>query len=122
LVAQQQVFDAKVPFQFSAGDRTLPAGEYRLTRHNDFLNVENRGDYSSALILASGTDSSSDGQVHLVFDHVNDLYFLRKVVAPAGSIELAVSKTEKKAEMDQRRLSSANPPVASAPVAIIGGQ
>src|ERR1700751_5682035 len=102
LTAQHQVFDAKVPFQFSAGDRTLPPGDYLLIRHNAFLNIENRQDYSSALILAINTDSSSDGQVHLVFDDVNDLFFLRKVIAPAGSIELAVSSTEKKARREQR--------------------
>jgi hypothetical protein len=122
LTAQQQVFDAKVPFQFSAGDRTLPAGEYRIVRHNDFLNIENRTDYSSALILAFNGDSSKDGQVHLVFDDVNDLLFLRKVVAPAGSIELAVSSTEKKAKRDQHRLSTANPPLVLTPGVTAAGQ
>ena len=123
LIAQrQQVFDAKVPFQFSAGERTLAAGEYRIIRHNSFLDIENRQDYSAALILASDTDSSTDGHIHLVFDQVNNVFFLRKVVAPVGSIELAVSRTEKKAKLEQLRLSSAKPPSASVPVAITGGQ
>ena len=124
LTAQQQVFDAKVPFQFSAGDTTLAAGEYRITRRNAFLNIQNSKDNSAAVILASNADSPSDGQVHLVFDYVNDLFFLRKVVAPSsfGSIELAVSSAEKKARMDQRRLSTAILPAATATVAAIGAQ
>jgi hypothetical protein len=113
LKAQQEVFNAKVPFQFSAGDRTLPSGEYRITRRNAFLTIENRREFSSALILTSSADSSRDSESRLIFDHVDDLYFLRGVVAPVGGIELAVSRTEKKATMDQRRLSKVSLPVTS---------
>ena len=73
------------------------------------------------LIVASGANSSSNGQAHLVFDRVNDLLFLRGLVSPDDSLELAVSRTEKKATMDQRRLSKANLPVAKTTVAISGG-
>lgn len=123
LTAQQQDFEATVPFQFSAGNRTLPAGEYHISRRDAFLHIENRKDYTAAIILTSSGDPSADGHVHLVFDEVNDQHFLRRVVAPAslGSIELAVSSAEKKAKMDQRRLSSANPPIP-APTTTVGGQ
>lgn len=122
LTAQQQMFDAKVPFQFSAGDRTLPPGEYMITRHSAFLYIENRQDYSAALILAFNADRSNDSQVHLVFDDVNDRLFLRKVIAPAGSIELAVSSTEKKAKREQRSLSTANPPATTTIAARTGSR
>jgi|HubBroStandDraft_1064217.scaffolds.fasta_scaffold40800_1 hypothetical protein len=124
LNAQQPVFEANVPFQFSAGDRTLPAGEYRITRNDAFIHIQNREDYSAALILTTTADSSSDGQVHLVFDRVNDLFFLRKVVAPAftGSIELGVSGAEKKARADLRRLSIKTPPITITTAAATGAQ
>jgi hypothetical protein len=122
LSAQQQVFEAQVPFQFSAGDKTLPAGDYRITRRNDFLGIENRKDYSTALILASSADPSSDGGVHLVFDQVNNVFFLRQVVAPAGSIQLAVTRTEKRAQKDQRHLSATGLPVTTTPSATTGGR
>lgn len=121
LKAQQEVFSANVPFQFSVGNRTLPPGEYRVIRRNAFLTVENRRDSSSALVLASSADSSRDSQARLIFDQVNDLYFLRGVVAPADSIELAVSNTEKKATADRRRLSKVSVPVTST-IAPSGGQ
>jgi len=121
LAAQEKVFDAKVPFEFFAGDRTMRAGEYRIRRHNAFLAIANREDFGSVLIVASGANSSSNGQAHLVFDRVNDLLFLRGLVSPDDSLELAVSRTEKKATMDQRRLSKANLPVAKTTVAISGG-
>ena len=122
LTAQQHVFDAKVPFQFSAGDKTLPAGEYRLTRRNDFLTIENLKDYSSALILSANADSSTDGQVHLLFDRVDDQCFLRKVIAPAGGLTLAMSGAEKKAQMHQRQLSSVSQSTASTTVITTGAQ
>lgn len=111
LKAQQEVLDAKVPFQFSVGDRTLPSGEYRITRRNAFLTVESLRDFSSTLILTSSADLSRDNQTRLIFDQVDDLYFLRGVVAPADSIELVVSSTEKKATINQRRLSKVSLPV-----------
>jgi hypothetical protein len=124
LTAQQQTFDAKVPFQFSAGDRTLPAGEYRISRHDAFLHVKNQNGHSAVVLLASAGDSFSDGQALLVFDHVNDQYFLRRVVAAqsVGSIELAVTRAEKKARLDQRNLSTANPPAAITQIVITGAQ
>jgi hypothetical protein len=122
LSAQQQVFDATVPFQFSAGDRTFPAGEYRIVRHDAFLDIENRKDYSATLILTSSTDSSSDGKAHLVFDHINDTFFLRKVVARANSIQLAATRTEKKAIKDQRHLAAANPPAVTVLSAVSAGR
>src|SRR6202012_1176071 len=92
LTAQQQTFEASVPFQFSAGNRTLPAGEYRISRHGAFIHVQNQNGYA-AVLLASAGDSFTDGQTRLVFDHVNDQFFLRRVVAAqsVGSIELAVT-------------------------------
>jgi hypothetical protein len=122
LSAQQQVFDAAVPFQFSAGDRTLPAGEYRLSRRTAFLDIQNRNDYGAALILTTNTDSSTDGKVHLVFDQVNDQYFLRGILGPAGGIELAVSGAEKKAKMNQRHLSTTSAPTVSVPTVVSGAQ
>ena len=124
LIAQQQDFDATVPFQFSAGNRTLPAGEYRISRRNAFLQIENRNDHSAAIILTSSGEPSSDSQVHLVFDEVDEQHFLRSVVAPAslGSIELAVSSAEKKAQKGQRHLSATNSVAVPATVTVAGGQ
>ena len=123
LTAQQQTFEARVPFQFSAGDRTLPAGEYRISRHGAFIHVQNQNGYA-AVLLASAGDSFTDGQTRMVFDHVNDQFFLRRVVAAqsVGSIELAVTRAEKKAKMDQHYLSTANPPAPTTQVVITVGQ
>jgi hypothetical protein len=124
LTAQQQDYKATVPFEFSAGDRTLPPGEYRISRRNTFLNIENRDGHASGFVLSSNGDPSTDGLVHLVFDEVNDQHFLRRVVAPAslGSIELTVSNAEKKARMNERCLASANPPSTPIGTVTAGGQ
>lgn len=124
LTAQQEEFDATVPFQFSAGNRTLPPGEYRISRRNAFLHIENRKDYAAAIILTSSGEPSGDGGVHLVFDEVNEQHFLRRVVAPAslGSIELAVSSAEKKAKLNDRHLTATNSVAVPAMAATAGGQ
>lgn len=122
LKAQQEMIKVKVPFQFSMGNRTLPPGEYRVTRHHAFLTIESRRDSSSALVSTSSDDSSRDSRVRLIFDRVNDLYFLREVVAPAGTIELALSSTEKKVRRNQPLLSKVSLPVVPSTIAQPGGR
>jgi stalled ribosome rescue protein Dom34 len=58
----------------------------------------------------------------VIFDHVNDLYFLRGVAAPGDSIELSVSRTERKATIDQRRISKVSLPVVNSTAIQSGGQ
>lgn len=122
LKAQQEVFIANVPFQFSVGNRTLAPGEYRIARRNAFLTVQSRRDSSSAVILTSSAQLSSDGRISLMFDQVNDLYFLRGIIAPVNSFELAVSNVEKKATKEQRRLSTVSLPVVTSTVVQSGGR
>jgi len=82
------VLEVKVPFPFIVGDRTLPAGEYRIQRD----------DYSTALMIRSehGTASAilntrparaaapSADQPSLEFKHVENKYQLSEVWMPDG--------------------------------------
>src|SRR5215469_9333583 len=51
----QQVTLAKIPFAFTAGEATLPAGEYRIGRVND---------HSGALVLNDQDDTDATAMIN----------------------------------------------------------
>lgn len=99
LTAQEIVFRADVPFQFSVDDKTLPAGTYRLIRQGEFLQVENEKQSAGAFAMLFAGDSSHSGHDVLIFDRVNGTYFLRTIDDSSSGrcIQLPVSRTEKNA-------------------------
>ncbi len=77
--AQTATYNVKVPFAFSAGSETLPAGQYRLsideTRHVTLADPDGGLRY---LPLAIPAHSSGKAPV-LVFNLYGDSYFLHAV-------------------------------------------
>jgi len=70
--------DVKVPFEFTAGTSTLPAGTYRVTEANSgylLLRGEKGGVFvpRSAFIL----DTDESGRTSLKFNHAGDKYVLQ---------------------------------------------
>jgi hypothetical protein len=81
--------DAKIPFEFQAGKRTLPAGEYLLTldqwQEPGVLTIRNRTSNTSEFVLIEPTDNPKRaGDGRLVFEHEGDSYVLTEAFA-AGS-------------------------------------
>jgi hypothetical protein len=78
----------KVPFEFVAGEKAMPAGTYSVSRissvdpHSGLIirNYDN-----SVLVLATLAETGSAQQPALSFEHVEDKYFLSKIETP-GSI------------------------------------
>jgi hypothetical protein len=77
---------AKIPFEFVAGGRTMPAGTYTIGRlfQDAHLGLMIRNYDDSALLLPIVVDGSSAEQSTLSFEHVGGKYFLSKVGTPAG--------------------------------------
>jgi len=75
-----------VPFEFSAGGTTLPAGIYtvdRVTTPSDsHLIIRNRE--NGAFLLPVTFDGASVEGALFTFQHVGNKYFLSKVKTPAG--------------------------------------
>jgi hypothetical protein len=75
-----------VPFEFSAGGTTLPAGIYtvdRVTTPSDsHLIIRNRE--NGAFLLPVTFDGASVKGAFFTFEHVGNKYFLSKVKTPAG--------------------------------------
>jgi hypothetical protein len=71
-----------IPFEFVAGDATLPAGQYRISRTNPGINRDlsisgyNNG---GAFLLPLSYEGVSSGEPKVTFEHVGDQYFLSKI-------------------------------------------
>lgn len=105
---------AYVPFEFSVGDKVLPAGNYRFDEVSSPVSanevVIQNIDQPRYTVLARGSDGPWQAlpiyvtiRGGLVFDQYNGEHFLREVRGPLNAInvELPKSKAEKGAERNQ---------------------
>lgn len=74
---------ASIPFEFVVGDRTLPAGEYRLqpvTAQGDALAIKGADNGESAVRLADPIQATrKSAHARLVFHRYGQSYFLAQV-------------------------------------------
>lgn len=105
--AQDSAVRVKVPFDFAVGSHVLPQGTYRISADGNFLGFQNAEKKASLYTTTMPGDTSKDGRSVLVFDHVNDKYFLRKIVSTYSrtSADFPKSKLEKNS---QETVSSLN--------------
>ncbi len=66
----------KVPFEFVAGDKTLPAGTYTIGRLSPAIHpaliIDNKDTGAFVVMLPSVPDGDSAGQAELSFERVGD--------------------------------------------------
>jgi hypothetical protein len=97
--AQEQPFQADVPFAFTVGDLQLPLGSYRIqpfgTRQ---VRIENMKQEVFVSTLGIPSNKPRDEHKKLIFDKVGDQYFLKEVVSTSTAMEFPKSESEKKAE------------------------
>jgi hypothetical protein len=83
----------KVPFEFVAGAKTLPAGTYRISRiHTDAtsgLLVYSRE--NSSIVLPTAVGASAE-RATLSFDRVGNMHFLSEVDTPEGVYTMAIPR------------------------------
>lgn len=74
---------ADVPFEFSVGYKTMPAGQYKIqiiTSANDAVLIQSEDGKQSALRLSEATTRAKDkSKVRLVFHRYGERYFLAQV-------------------------------------------
>ena len=84
----------KVPFEFVAGGKTLPAGTYTIGRLSleaySGIAISSYG--QGALIIPIAVDGTSTGQPKLSFEHVGGKYFLTEADTPGGIYSFALPK------------------------------
>ena len=101
---------ATIPFEFTVRGRTLPAGNYEITRINDeamdlkIQNVDHKRDETLFETLPLYERSSPHRNV-LVFHRYGDSYFLSEVVTAGEQTarELRTSRAERQARRDMAR-------------------
>jgi len=84
----------KVPFEFVAGGKALPAGTYTVGRLSldaySGIAISSYG--HGALILPIVVDGTPAGQPKLSFEQVGGRYFLREVNTPGGIYTFALPR------------------------------
>jgi hypothetical protein len=103
------VREAKIPFDFSIGDKTFPAGVYSVTRVNQeriMLRLSSEDGGEAINIVTSPVDAKEYPTTgKLIFRRYGDTYFLTQVWE-SGEIQgrqLLKSRTERSVERDLTR-------------------
>ena len=91
--AQTKVI-ASIPFAFSAGKTTLPAGKYTITVLNPssdrkILQIRNLNGRSSAVVLTTGIIGNASDNAKLVFERYGDRYVFAQVQMAGEETTLA---------------------------------
>jgi hypothetical protein len=99
--AQSQTLEAKVPFAFEVGDKTVPAGNYRIesipTGAGSLQVIRNaKGDVQVTLSTIAVTARSANSGPELIFHRYGNRYFLAQIRTRDGRVsELFPSQQEK---------------------------
>ena len=101
--AQTKVI-ANIPFAFSVGKTTLPAGRYTITVLNPssdrkILQIRSVDGRSSAVVLTTGIIGNTSENSKLVFERYGDRYVFAQAQMAGDEITLATLKSKKKSDM-----------------------
>ncbi len=98
IAANAQTHDvviAKMPFQFVAGEKTLPAGTYKVSRlSNDPtgpLLLTSDDNNISVFLLPMASEGVSADKPRLTFEQVGEKHFLNTIETPLKTYYIAVS-------------------------------
>jgi len=83
-----------VPFEFVAGNTTLPAGTYTVGRLSPeaFSPIAISSQGHGAFVLPIAVGRARAGQPQLSFEHVGDKYFLSEADSPGGVYTFALPR------------------------------
>jgi len=103
----------KVPFEFVAGGKTLPAGTYTVGRLSPGIHpsliIDSKDNGAVALVLPIVPDGDSAGRRDLSFERVGGKYFLSKVATPSGVYTLLTQRAiTKLAQMNDYGVTSSS--------------
>ena len=110
LFAQQPAVEANIPFNFTVGDQSMPAGEYIISspsRH--ILQVQSADRKHVGMVIGSPSYHEQRAHPTLVFDKRGEYYFLHRILSPGNTslnLDLAVGKAEKRAQTREAMLGT----------------
>lgn len=96
---------ARIPFEFHAGDQTLPAGEYRVLPFNVYsgnalIKIESINGKSGALLRMAPVEGSRLDKSALVFHSYGNKYFFSEVWVAGEGLRVPGSRAERAAQRD----------------------
>jgi len=100
LVAQLPAVKANIPFKFTVGEQSMPAGEYIVsspTRH--VIQIQSADRQHVGMVIGSENSHELGASLALVFDKLGEYYFLHRVVSPANTslnLNVAPGNAEKR--------------------------
>lgn len=101
--AQERAVKANVPFDFTVGNKLVPAGTYTISAESyGVIEIQNR-DAHVALMSTTTPDGRQSKNGVLVFTKYGDQYFLSEILCSEANMNMAVppSKTEKRARQQE---------------------
>ena len=110
---------ADIPFQFSAGNQTLPAGEYTVLAvnadsSNVALKIQSRDGKSSALVQMITVTGKTQESAKLIFNRYGNHYFFAQawVDGENGGLQAPKARSERAAERELAGIKMATESVA----------
>jgi hypothetical protein len=94
----------EIPFEFTVGERSLPAGKYvigRLSPTSSAVIVRSDDGGPSAVGMTSGSlhQTREDRKAKLVFKQYDGVYFLSQVWIPGRGVAVAITKSEQESAL-----------------------
>lgn len=106
-LAQEHQVRAEVPFAFTVGNKTLPAGSYSITRVSaTVIAIRDRDDAGTSVLSMTSQEDPNQAKNVLVFDKYAGRYFLREILCESGGMD--VSLPWSKSEAHARQLEAKN--------------
>ena len=98
---------ANIPFEFTVGETTLPAGDYNVSRLSSGEAIALRGTESAVRLTSLITRTEPAKQSKLVFHRYGNQYFLSEVwtAGYANGRKLVKSKAEQRIQRDMSKVA-----------------
>jgi hypothetical protein len=101
--AQTQRLVASIPFAFSVGKTTLPAGRYTITVINPtsdrkILQIRSMNGRSSAVVLTTGVNGNVSDDAKLVFERDGDRYMFTHAQMAGDETTLAAVRMKERGD------------------------
>ena len=109
--AQSNGVRATVPFDFTVGDKLLPAGTYTIKEQSHHvIMIQNHDKPIAMLSLVDGDSNKSPNGGKLKFHRYGSQYFLTEILCDRANMNLQVptSKTEKRTALQEAKLNGRN--------------
>jgi flagellar motor protein MotB len=109
-VAQQAAVKANIPFNFTVGEQSMPAGEYTITspsRH--IVQIQSADHQHVGMVIGSDSSHELAASPALVFDKYGEYNFLHRVLSPKNNslnLDIALGNVEKRVRTREAKLGT----------------